>query len=235
MAASTAIEFARFDACAAADLGESQAFQVNEALKLYHFVNAKLLLFTSVVKLALSDELLRPEAIASDPIVEQRIVRAVPPDMYPMAMVEEQPDDAELREIFEDIMQTLSLQSVNSDYRTMALWPSYLKPMWKSLKPITKQETYLSAVDRLRQRSRELARKLPLPIELSGGLVEKAGADVDKAIETTDSFERLLPGLVINIAICRREFEDDEQCSKSSWPASFRSTNRESVSSQRES
>ncbi|WP_162006541.1 halocarboxylic acid dehydrogenase DehI family protein [Roseimaritima sediminicola] len=221
-AAASAIRLSRLEAHPAAGLGESQAFQLHEALKLYHFVNPKLLLFTSTVKLALDGELHAPDSFADVSKTPRRVTPGAPPDMYPMAMVDEQPDDTTVQEVFDDIKQTLDLKSVNSDYRTMALWPAYLKAMWRSLKPVTQQQDYTDAADRLRDRSRQLAGQLPLPISLPTRTLEAGGADVDKAIETTAAFECLLPGLILNIALCLRDFVDDDRLSESPWPASYR-------------
>ncbi|QEG41686.1 halocarboxylic acid dehydrogenase DehI family protein [Roseimaritima ulvae] len=215
-AAEAALSLPPIHPTAAAKLGESQLFQLNKALQLYHFVNPKLLLFASTVRLALAGEL--PPAADTPPTESLlRVQRGVPDDMYPMTMVEEKAEDKTTRELFDDIQQTLNLDSINSDYRTMALWPNYLQAMWKELKPTISTAEYESAAERLRDRTRALVQRLPLPISLSADAVRAAGANVDKAIETSESFEQLLPGLVINIAICLRELVNDDQLSSSPW------------------
>ena len=40
-----------------------------------------------------------------------------------MDMVAEEPEDETVREVFRDIKTTLDLPNINSDYRTLALWP----------------------------------------------------------------------------------------------------------------
>jgi len=78
--------------------------------------------------------------------------------MAAMEMVSETPDDKSLRDLFDDIKKTLSLRSVNSDYRTLALWPDYLADAWGRLKPVTGRDEYTAAADRLRETARTLAR-----------------------------------------------------------------------------
>jgi len=55
-AARAAETLGRLDAASQVQLGESQAYQIKAALDLYHYVNPKLLVFTSAVKLALNGE-----------------------------------------------------------------------------------------------------------------------------------------------------------------------------------
>jgi hypothetical protein len=94
---------------------------------LYHYINPKLLLFTSSIKLALDGEPIGQKSVDSH---LELITRGAPAKMYPMEMVAEKPQDKRLRDLFDDIKQTLSLSSINSDYRTLALWPDYLAAAW---------------------------------------------------------------------------------------------------------
>lgn len=217
-AAQAALSFSRIDADESIRLGKSQAFQLKKSLQLYHFVNPKLLLFTSAVRLALRGELPSPpSATANDPV--PLIPRGIPGDMYPMVMLEEEPGDPNTRSVFDDIKNTLKLKSINSDYRTLALWPNYLQVMWAGLKPIVQTAEYQGAADQLREHSRSLAMQLPRAVSLTIDDVKAANADPDKAIETSEAFERLLPGLIINIAICLRDYVTDGDLPSSPWPA----------------
>ncbi|MDQ6759293.1 MAG: halocarboxylic acid dehydrogenase DehI family protein, partial [Acidobacteriota bacterium] len=145
-----------------------------------------------------------------------------PDGMYAMEMVEEQPEDARTRQIFDDITSTLSLSSINSDYRTLALWPGYLEAAWTKVKPISQTSDYESAADRLRENSRKLARSLPLPIYLSPKAVEDTGDDVNEILKTTGNFERILPPLILNIALLILDFEDDAARLLSPFPPQIR-------------
>jgi hypothetical protein len=118
-------------------LGESQIYQIKKALDLYHYINPKLLLLTSAVRLALSGQAFGQSA-GGDAV--ELIERGIPAKMYPMEMVSDEPDEELVKQTFEDIKRTLSLPSVNSDYRTLALWPDYLAAAWSELKPIVQRE-----------------------------------------------------------------------------------------------
>ena len=65
-----------------------------------------------------------------------------PRDMLDLEMEDEDCDDPHIETIFVDIKDTLSLPSVNSDYRTLALWPDYLSLAWQRLKPLTQSSAY---------------------------------------------------------------------------------------------
>lgn len=205
----------RVGAVAGADLGESQAFQVRAALDLYHYVNPKLLVLTSAVRLALEGESLGQSG-SQEP---ERVQRGAPAGMYPMEMVDEDPNDKRVEAVFRDIKTTLGLSQINSDYRTLALWPDYLEAAWTGLKPITQRNEYRQAADALRERSRALARALPLPVPLSRERIEETGEDVDKVMQTTEKFEQLLPGLILNIALLALDRADAEALVRSPFPA----------------
>ncbi len=106
-------------------LGESQKYQIVKALELYHYINPKLLVFTSKVKQALEGEAARNTDLPAHNA--ELIERGVPPKMYPMEMISDEPNDEEIAAIFEDIKKTLELSSINSDYRTFGLW----KIIWR--------------------------------------------------------------------------------------------------------
>ncbi len=199
-------------------LGDSQLYQIQAALDLYHYVNPKLLVLTSALKLALDGE---PIGGSGPGGRVELIELGEPLRMYPMEMVSDESDE-EVRAIFEDIKQTLSLPSVNSDYRTLALWPDYLEAAWRELKPYVAREDYRRFSDELREQARALARSLPYPIPLSRQRVAELGEDADRIIETIDRFEQLLPSLIINIALFELDWRDAEALSRSPFPAAPR-------------
>ncbi|MBW3628113.1 MAG: halocarboxylic acid dehydrogenase DehI family protein [Gemmatimonadetes bacterium] len=214
-AARSADALGRVHAVASALVGESPAYQVRAALDLYHYVNPKLLLLTSGVRLALEGE--RVGGSASGPA--ERIVRGAPPRMYPMEMVSEEPDDERTREIFADIQESLGISRVNSDYRTLALWPAYLEVAWRGLKPIATSDPHRSAAEALRQLARTEARAFPYPLTLTSAQVEALGEDASAVLKTTAQFEDLLPGLILNVALLALEERDAGALARSPFPA----------------
>ncbi len=200
------------------NLGESQQYQIKDALRLYHYINPKLLVFTSKVKQALEAESL---SNAGDISGLELIERGIPARMYPMEMVAEEPDDERVAAIFEDIKETLSLSSINSDYRTLALWADYLEASWNALKPFTQTDGYAQASNDLRELSRNLASHLP-DVSLSKQQVEDLGENAGEILKTTEKFERLLPSLVLNISLFSLDWQSTEELLKSPFPAATR-------------
>ena len=224
---SAAVELAKsigdLDAKRRTSLGQSQAFQIHAAMKLYHYINPKLLLFASAVRQGLDGDLSIKPYSATDPV--ERIAVGVPAEMAALEMEDEKPSSKELQAIFDDIVETLSLRSINSDYRTLALWPNYLDAVWRQLKPKIQTATYVAAADHLRERSRSLAADLPYPVPLSRARLEGEGIDFDQTLQSCEGFERLLPGLIINVALCLREWQPDDESLQSPFPAKTISPN----------
>lgn len=202
-------------------LGPSQQYQIRAALDLYHYINPKLLILTSATKL-----LIEGATLGNAGSGHKLLERGVPPRMFPMEMVEEDPEEERLKELFRDIQETLSLASVNSDYRTLALWPDYLEASWRKLKVVVQQAEYIRQADQLRTSSRELARALPGPITLSHQALEETGDSIEEFKRETEQFEQLLPGLILNIALCSLDWKSASELEASPFPAANRSASR---------
>lgn len=187
----------RLGAWDAVSLGESQRYQLRGALALYHYLNPKMLVFTSAVRLALRDEpvgALQPQGSA------ERVERGAPARMMAMEWVPERPDDARLRSLFKDIRETLGPPSLPGDFRGLALWPDYLEAAWERLGPWMKRTEWARACDALLATSRRLARLLPYEVALSRERLEVLHEDVEAIQRVTDQCEWRLPVLVLGMA-----------------------------------
>jgi hypothetical protein len=142
--------------------------------------------------------------------------------MAAMEMLDEQPDEPQLRALFKDIKKTLELPAINSAYRTLGLWPEYLESAWGKLEPVVRRDDYREAADALRDSSRRLARGLPHPIPLSREKVAALGDDVQAVLELTHRFEQLLPPLVLNIALLSLDVLGPRAFERSPFPAAPR-------------
>lgn len=219
-AARAAASLGRLDAASGLSLGESQAYHIGAALDLYHYINPKLLLLTSAVRLALRGETLG-ESEGPAALVE-RTEPGPPAAMHAMEMESDPPQDKRLKALFRDIRRTLSLPSVNSDYRTLALWPDYLAEAWERLKPLTRGGEYARACDALREAARSHARSLPHPLPLDAKRVEELGEDPGRILETCEQFERILPSLILNVALFSLDWRTSEELVRSPFPAEAR-------------
>ena len=197
--------------------GESQRFQIQRALRLYHYINPKLLLLTTIVRRGLAGEQSR-DAGASPVDLGPKVPFGVPAAMAPMEMVDERPADTQTRRVFRDIQKTMRLSAVNSDYRTLALWPDYLSGAWAALKPLVRSKEYREAVAGIGGEAARLGQAFPVPTSINARRLKHRGERVASLIETTEGFERLLPGLILNIAVWSRAWTNPEELRKSPFP-----------------
>jgi hypothetical protein len=117
-------------------------------------------------------------------------------------MVEEHHALGGLRDTYEDIKSTLSLPFVNSDYKAMGRWPSYLALSWQDLKPVVDSESYVSIRQELHDQAMAVADGLPYRY-----MVDKARAiavgmpenEVFELMQVITLFQWLLSGLVLNV------------------------------------
>lgn len=198
----------RLGAWDAAVLGESQRYHLRGALELYHYLNPKMLVFTSAVKLALQDEpvgALQPLGSA------ERIERGAPARMMAMEWVAERPDDARLRGLFKDIEETVGPPTLPGEFRGLALWPGYLEVAWERLKPRMKTEEWGRACDALLETSRRLARRLPYEVALSKERLEVLREDAELIQRVTVQCEWRLPVLVLGMATLVGDVRDIER------------------------
>lgn len=201
-----------------ARLGESQAFQAEAALLLYHYINPKLLVFTSALAGALEGAPPRgPRGSA------ELLEKGEPARMPPMEMVEEAgAEDPAVRRTLRDIKRTLALEEIHSDYRTLALWPRYLSSAWLRLKPVVGTQGYRMTCQRLTELARELAARLPHSVGLSAQALARQGADPDAVLRQTREFERTLPPLILNVALLALDWQAPELARRSPYPARAR-------------
>lgn len=201
-------QWGRLGAWEAARLGESQRYHVRGALELYHYLNPKMLVFASAVKLALEGA---PVGASQPAGSAERIERGAPGRMMAMEWVPERPDDARLRRLFAEILETVGPPSVPGEYRALALWPEYLEEAWTRLRPRLKSEQWGRACDALLATSRRLARALPYEVVLSREHVEVLREDAEAIQRVTEQCEWRLPVLVLGMATLVCDVEELER------------------------
>ncbi len=132
------------------------------------------------------------------------------PDIdVPFVLMESHHADVGTREVYQDIMHTLSLPFVNTDYRALARWPSYFALAWKGLKPAIKTSEHAGICMKVhRQANRLMGELLPNPGEMTASTLRKAAerdGDPVEILQVARLFQWLLPGLVTNVAFFRAQ------------------------------
>lgn len=110
--------------------------------------------------------------------------------------------------VYDDIMATLGLPFVNTDYRALARWPSYFAMAWGDLKPSAQTTQHAALANRVYDRALELAGGLPNPGGLNAEALQGAAArdaPLDEIRPVTELFHYLLPELVVNVAYFRAQ------------------------------
>lgn len=138
-----------------------------------------------------------------------------PTDLLPRApvqttgvatMLEEHHADASLRTLYEDMKTTLGLPFVNSDYKAMARWPTYLTLAWDRLKPALDTEPYRNVRHALNDACVHAAHEIPHRYHLHRGELDGVGlsqAQIDELVDVTRLFQWLLSGLILNVTYCK--------------------------------
>ena len=108
--------------------------QIGATLDLFDYANQKYLILATAVAASLVDDRALGSSPSSD--ARDRLPRSPVSQFEPIpVMVEEHHANADLRALYDDIKLTLNLPFVNSDYKAMARWPTYLEAAWAELKP----------------------------------------------------------------------------------------------------
>jgi serine/threonine protein phosphatase PrpC len=178
-----------------------EAEEAIAALKVFHYVNPKLLLAVAALRASTSGQYPKVEELPDEDKRQTRLgapdQAVLPPPVDPSTASER------VSSIFADIRSTLDLAVVNSDYRALANWPDYLERAWNSLKPITQLPEYDRMSRDLKVMAEETALVLPFRMETNPYVLRLCGLsedDIDEVRGILDQFYRLLPGLILNIA-----------------------------------
>jgi len=138
--------------------------------------------------------------------------RHAPDVTVPFLLMERHHADAPTQAVYDDIMATLGLPFVNTDYRALARWPSYFALAWGDLKASAVTDQHKALSDSVYAKALELAGALPNPGGLNAdALIEAAEADAPlEDIRTVCAlFHYLLPELVVNVAFFRAQLAPD--------------------------
>jgi len=137
--------------------------------------------------------------------------RHAPEPSVPFVLMEAHHADPPTRAMYDDIEATLGLPFVNTDYRALARWPSYLHRAWVDLKTVVEGPEYEAIVQGVHDRAVAAVRGLPNPNRLTSAAL-RAAAEADAPLEEVLAmcrlFQWLLPGLVVNVAYFRQQLRE---------------------------
>lgn len=174
--------------------------EIRGVLDVFDYGNPKYFLLASAAKAALMDAGPREDL----PPLDLSEVLPRSPVMMPLvpAMLEEHHVSGSLRELYAEMKSALGLPFVNSDYKAMARWPTYLEVAWADLKPALVDERYAELRDRLNEHCLDAARRLTGRVPTHRGELRALGmpeAEIDELFQVVRLFQWLLSGLILNV------------------------------------
>lgn len=178
-------------------LTDAQIQDIEELLDVFNYGNPKFLILAAVGKNALEERQPRRTVIRRRWRVQGRYVGAATPPM-----IQENETTGLVKELYSDIRSTLKLPFVNSDYKALANWPTFLNLAWKSLKPNIGSAVYSKYAHVLQDFANEIGLGLPYPVVLSKKelTATRSNKEFESILETVKLFYNLLPGLILNVA-----------------------------------
>jgi halocarboxylic acid dehydrogenase DehI len=176
--------------------------QIEATLDLFDYGNQKYLILATAVAASLVDDRALGTSPSSD--ARDRLPRSPISQIAPIpVMVEEHHADADLRALYDDIKVTLNLPFVNSDYKALARWPSYLKLAWDELKPRLSEPPYATVRQSIHDLALEAVDRLPYPYRMdrrAAAAVGMSAVEIDELCRTILLFQWLLSGLILNVS-----------------------------------
>ncbi len=176
---------------------ERQIEEIEGQLHVYHYVDPKLALLTTVLH----------EALEGHPVgVSSQVVwptgRGVPASMPRVGRVAPTEADEEITQLFEDAKQALDLPVVSDEVRTLAQWSEYFQLAWTEVADLSQREAYQRAIEGVGQEAegamRELRRRMDLrPEDLRRLGIEES--EQDKIREVVAALHRAMPDLTVQV------------------------------------
>lgn len=184
----------------AAELDDEDLDDIRANIHAFRYGNPKLFIMANALHRSLAGETVGSsvESNPADETNEERYVQTVELDM-----VQENEADERMLELYDEIKKTVGMPIINSDYKALARWPSFLEMAWEDLKPAIGLNWYRTAEEEILNLSRGLADDLAVPLKLGLDECISAGVAKDDLNDLADILELFasgLPGLILNIS-----------------------------------
>jgi hypothetical protein len=186
-----------------AQLGSAPPLEDESArttLAVFHYVNPKVLLGVAALRAAAGGQYPKLEELPAD--AKRQIPTGVPDGVPPVEMVDPAAEGP-TRALLSEIRDATNMLLVNSDYRALAQWPSYLELAWRAIEAIRQQAAYRSLERELRLMTESAILVLPFRIDVNPHVMRLCGLDelqIDDVRSTLERYYRELPSLIANIA-----------------------------------
>jgi hypothetical protein len=188
--------------------------EIRSVVDLFHYQDAKLLLFASVLGQAL--EVGCGGGRGSGRAL-MRIPAGVPEEMPALELVPEDVDGV-LGDCFREIREHAGVGRVADDFRALGRWPRYLQLAWGDARSRDADGRARAATDELRAQADLGAAQLPHRACITDRDLRAAGADPVKVRALVRRFRSALPGLVLDLALFKVQLAGAEDARESPYP-----------------
>lgn len=193
--------------------------EIRDVLKVFHYVNPKLLLAVAALRSATVGQLPKLEQLSRDE--KRQIVPGIPSGVPEIDLSPGQSEPEAVETIFSEIKSTYRIPVVNSDYRALARWPEYFGEGWSALRAAAQDGAYRRLERSLRGMAAEAVLVMPFRVEINPHVMRLVGlteGDIDRTQSTLELFYRLLAPLVMNIAYLAAGALGAEEAARSPYP-----------------
>jgi hypothetical protein len=197
--------------------------RIKNVLQTYNYLLPKLLIAITALRVATTGQGPR---LADLPAEEKRqIATGVPEGMARPDVVAAGSATPEVERVFEDILNTLRVQTVSTEFRMLATSPAYFESAWNTFKELSSRPEGVRLQRELKAMADETVLSFPFRMDLSPHTLRLCGlteAGIDKIREVLDRFHALVPLLTIGTAALAVSALGTDRAKTSPFPADAR-------------
>lgn len=175
---------------------------VLQVLRVFHYVDAKLLLSVAALRAATTGQHPRLSDITDEE--KRQVPSGVPDDAAAVSLIDPTQAEAEVATVFDRVRSSLPGHIVPDDFRALACWPDYLSTAWNAVSELSTHDGFRSVGRELRLMAEEAILLLPFRMDLSPHVLRHAGlgeSDIDFVRSTLDRFAAAMPITVAGTAL----------------------------------
>jgi len=189
------------------------------AIKIFHYVNPKLLIGIAALRAATTGERPKLEDLPAD---DKRQIASGVPDGVSLSLVDADTDDERVQRTFEAIRSRSGTPVMNDDALALAAWPEFLETSWNALQGLVDGSDFTRLQRELRLRCEEIVVAFPFRMDLSAHTLRNSGlseADIDAVHSVLKRAFGSLQQLVAGSALLAVEALGKDEALKSPFPA----------------
>ena len=188
--------------------------EIRVQVDVFHYQDAKLLLFTSALLRALDG------SCGGGRASSRALMRIPAGEPEGMPEIEQVPEDVDgkLGRCFADIREHLKLERVPDDFLALGRWPKYLMTAWADARRRDDEQRAREAIEDLCVQADAAAEQFPLRVAVTAESLRAAGADPVKVRALVHRHRAALSSLVLDLALFKVQLDGAEDAVDSPFP-----------------